>query len=266
MMPDSDAAEFERNDSLVIPTSLSKTTLRAQLGKVTPPGGWRHKICFSNGLSTSDLDCGKPWTDHPLNKIKMVERQCLDFAKQGGNALDIGSNIGYNSLYLAHRYGMNITGIDVSETLLKISRQFAEMSVIKNAEFRIEDAETFVRPNHFDLVVHFGTLYHLRNVVRALETTSKNLKIGGVLLLETQCHGEPGSMLSRFVRGFNNDPSNWWALGDGALRHILEFCGFGDIVEVFHWTSPLLDGMYRVIWKLEKITNIGKAYDDIGQG
>jgi SAM-dependent methyltransferase len=255
--------EFERDESLVIPVTMSKEDLRTTLSKVRLLGGWRHNIHFSNGLSTSELETGKPWSDRPLNKIKMVERQFPGFAKHGGTALDIGSNIGYNSLYLAHQYGMSITGIDVTQSHLEVSQLFAQLSGLTNAEFMIGDAETFLRPDHYDLVVHFGTLYHLRNVIRALETTSKNLKIGGVLLLETQCHGEPGSMLSRYVRGFNNDPSNWWALGGGALTEILEYCGFGNISEVFRWTHPSLDGMYRIIWKMDKIQAVEKAYDDI---
>jgi len=257
------AGEFERDESLVIPVTMSKEDLRKELSGVRIPGGWRHKIHFSNGLSTTDLEMGKPWSDRPLNKLKMVERQFPDFAKRGGKALDIGSNVGYNSLYLAHQYGMDVTGIDVTESHQAVSRLFADLSGLKNADFRIADAETFLRPAEYDLVVHFGTLYHLRNVVRALETTSKNLKVGGVLLLETQCHGEPGSMLSRYVRGFNNDPSNWWALGGGALTEILKYCGFGNISEVFYWTHPSLDGMYRIIWKMEKLGPIEKAYDDI---
>lgn len=256
---------FERDESLVIPVTISKDKLRVKLSQVNIRGGWRHKINFTNGLSTSDLETGKPWSDRPLNKIKMIESMFPDFAKTGGVVLDVGCNIGYNSLYLAHQYGMKVTGIDVTQSHIQVSKFLADLSGLVNAEFMIADAERFLRPEYYDLVVHFGTLYHLRNVVRALETTSKNLKIGGVLLLETQCHGEQGSMLSRYVRGFNNDPSNWWALGDGALTAILEYCGFSDIEEVFHWTHPSLDGMYRIIWKMDKVRPIEKAYDDIDQ-
>jgi tRNA1(Val) A37 N6-methylase TrmN6 len=50
-----------------------------------------------------------------LNKIKMVEKAVPDFAKEGGRAMDVGSNIGYNSLYLASRYSMSVMGIDVTK-------------------------------------------------------------------------------------------------------------------------------------------------------
>ena len=203
-----------------------------------PEGGWRHKIDFSNGLSTDKFGTGKPWSDRPLNKIKMVEKAVPDFAKEGGRALDVGSNIGYNSLYLASRYSMSVTGIDVTKGHMNVSRTFAELGSVPNVEFKLANAETYVEKDLCDLVVHFGTLCHLRNVIRALETSSSNLRVGGFLALETVCDGPPGSMHARYVRGFNNDPSNWWAVEDGALRSILDFCGFSGLQEVFRWTHP----------------------------
>jgi 2-polyprenyl-3-methyl-5-hydroxy-6-metoxy-1,4-benzoquinol methylase len=253
----------ELDGTLIIPTILSKEELKEELNKIKLQGGWRHKILFSNGLCTSELNVGKPWSDTPLNKIKMVERRFPDFARFGGKALDIGSNIGYNSLYLASKYNMDVTGIDVTKSHLEVSRLLKGYSNLSNLNFETDNAETFVKKEYYDLVVHFGTLYHLRNVVKALESASQNLKIGGVLLLETQCYGEPNSMLSRYVRGFNGDPSNWWALGEGALNEILKYCGFNNMIEIFRWTHPKLDGMYRVILKMDKTHDAELAYDEI---
>jgi 2-polyprenyl-3-methyl-5-hydroxy-6-metoxy-1,4-benzoquinol methylase len=252
----------DKDETLLIHTSLSPEELIARLAQVRLKGGWRHKINFSNGFSTDKLETGKPWSDRPLNKIKMVDKAFPDFAKQGGRALDVGSNIGYNSLYLASRYSMSVTGIDVTQGHVNVSKTFAELGGVSSVEFKLANAETYLEKGAFDLVVHFGTLYHLRNVIRALETASANLRAGGFLALETVCDGPPGSMHARYVRGFNNDPSNWWAVGDGALRSILDFCGFSEPQEVFRWTHPSLDGMYRIIWATRKVKNIETAYDD----
>ena len=164
--------------------------------------------------------------------------------------------------HLTHAYEMNVVGIEASASHVATSQLLAECSGLNRATFKVADAETYVDPEAFDLVVHFGTLYHLRNPIRALEAASRNLKVGGVLALETQCHGEPGGMTARYVRGFNGDPSNWWALGDGSLRAILTFCGFGEPIEVLHWTHPLLDGMYRIIWVMRKLYPIEQTYED----
>jgi SAM-dependent methyltransferase len=255
--------DFVIDDSLVIPVTMEPDALRERLRQMRPYGGWRHLIQFTNGVKTSDIEMAKPWSDTPLIKIRMVERAVPDFAKRGGRALDIGCNIGYNSLYLAHAHGMDVVGIDVTNSHLAVCQEFAKLSGLERAKFLMMSAETYCEPDGFDLVVHFGTLYHLRNPMLALEAASRNLKMGGVLALETQCHGEKGALISRYVHGFNDDPSNWWALGDGALRDMLAFCGFDEPVEVFHWTSPLLDGMYRIIWVMRKRREIEEAYDDM---
>jgi SAM-dependent methyltransferase len=254
---------FERDETLVIPANLEVDTLRAKLADMRPYGGWRHLIHFSNGVKTSDVEMAKPWSDRPLNKIKMVQQAVPDFARPGGRALDIGCNCGYNSLWLANTYGMDVVGIEASESHAAVSRLLAQFSGLNRSTFKIADAETYLEPEAFDLVLHFGTLYHLRNPIRALEAASRNLKIGGVLALETQCHGQKGERIARFVRGFNGDPSNWWALGDGALSDILNFCGFGEPVEVFHWSSPALDGMYRIIWVMRKLRPVEETYEEL---
>jgi SAM-dependent methyltransferase len=247
----------------VIPTNLDKEPLSIKLADMRPFGGWRHLIHFSNGVKTSDVEMAKPWSDRPLNKIKMLEQAVPDFALRSERALDVGCNCGYNSLWLANNYDMEVVGIEASDSHAAVSRLLAQFSGIERATFKPADAESFLELDAFDLVLHFGTLYHLRNPIRALETASRNLKIGGVLALETQCHGEKGERIARFVRGFNGDPSNWWALGDGALRDILTFCGFGEPVEIFHWSSPALDGMYRIIWVMRKLGPVEPAYEDI---
>jgi SAM-dependent methyltransferase len=254
---------FERDESLVITTNLSPEELRTKLSEVKPYGGWRHLIHFSNGVKTSDLETAKPWSDRPLNKIKFVQRADAEFAKRGGRALDVGCNCGYNSLWLAHAYDMGVVGIEASASHIATSQLLAQWSGMNRTEFKLADAEIYIEAEAFDLVVHFGTLYHLRNPIRALEAASRNLKIGGVLALETTSHGEKGEMTARYFRGFNGDPSNWWAIGDGALREIVTFCGFGEPLEVFKWTHPSLDGMYRLIWVMRKLRPIQETYEEL---
>jgi len=256
---------FERDETLVIPTALPPEELRTKLGQATPYGGWRHLIHFSNGVKTSDLETAEPWSDRPLNKIKMVQKADAGFARRSGRALDVGCNCGYNALWLAHAYSMHVVGIEASGSHVATSQILAECSALDRATFKVADAESYVESEAFDLVVHFGTLYHLRNPIRSLETASRNLKLGGVLALETQCHGERGGLIARYVRGFKNDPSNWWGLGDGALREILTFCGFDKPLEVFHWTHPSLDGMYRIIWVMRKLRPIEETYEELAE-
>jgi SAM-dependent methyltransferase len=79
------------------------------------------------------------------------------------------------------------TGIDIVPRHIEISRFLSEIAGV-NAEFLIASAETFSRPEEFDVILHFGTLYHLPNPVLSLRTTFDNLRSGGYLALETQVY------------------------------------------------------------------------------
>jgi 2-polyprenyl-3-methyl-5-hydroxy-6-metoxy-1,4-benzoquinol methylase len=96
----------------------------------------------------------------------------------GGKLLDVGCNSGYNSLYAAARFGMTSTGIDVLPRHIEVSRFLSELAGIP-ADFLLGTAENFSRPEQFDLILHFGTLYHLPNPVLSLTLAFENLKPGG---------------------------------------------------------------------------------------
>ena len=59
----------------------------------------------------------------------------------------------------------------------------ARFASVETCRFLQDDAETFRDPEGFDLIIHFGTLYHLPDPVLALQTTLANLRPGGLLLL-----------------------------------------------------------------------------------
>jgi SAM-dependent methyltransferase len=99
-----------------------------------------------------------------------------------------------------------------------------------NAEFLIASAETFSRPQEFDVVLHFGTLYHLANPVLSLRASFDNLRPGGYLALETQVYDHPeDANICYFMHMQNNDATNFWALSTSVLTKCLELVGFREI-------------------------------------
>jgi len=216
-----------------IKTGLSADELRRALVEWSP---WRHEICFSNGVRTSDLETLKPFNPQPWSKIKLIENH-LDF-QRGGAALDIGCNAGYNALYLRQFYAMNGIGIDWDQRHVDASKFLHELAGYKEFEFLREDACFFQRPNSFDLILHFGTLYHLKHPILSLESCVLSLRSGGWLALETQCYGEETECL--YIRGDFNDKTNWFALGPLAVMDILEGIGLTNIKETSVWRHESL--------------------------
>jgi len=239
--------------SLTLQTEMPPERLLSVLRQWEP---WRHEICFSNGVRTSQLRTGAPYTDRPLRKVQKILSRIPVDAIHGNRALDIGCNSGYNSVYLAQEYRMSVTGIDVSQRHLDVSRFLATLARGGQTEFVKQDATFFVMPEEFDLILHFGTLYHLANPVLSIENAAKSLKPGGFIGLETSCYTGEDPDLCRWIKGVNNDQSNWWALSKPVLEEILRLHGFREVALVSEsvlnkpWSKA--KGLSRVLFVARK--------------
>ena len=91
--------------------------------------------------------------------------------------------------YLAHeldKAGLTVTGIDISEPYIEYARK--QLSSPR-AEFVLGDAETFLRPEQYDISINWNTSfgYHADDEQneRMLVPYSKNLKRGGQFFFST---------------------------------------------------------------------------------
>jgi SAM-dependent methyltransferase len=206
---------------ILIDACVGEGEVRRTLKRYEP---WRHRIDFSCGASSADFKTFEPFNSTPIRKIQIAER-CVGVLAGYVRALDVGSNAGYNSLYLASRYGMQVVGVDHSPRHIKAATDMARLAGIDTCRFVQDDAETFRDPAGFDLIIHFGTLYHLKDPVQALRTALANLRPDGMLLLETQLSGSRWNRGATFIHGLRGDTSNWWALGERALVDICRTLG-----------------------------------------
>ena len=214
---------------LTLQTSVAAEELRERLRPWEP---WSIRVDFSNGVSTEEFKRRTPFNEHPLKKFSVVEAAIPFVEVSGGRMLDVGCNAGYNCIQAAKKYSISCTGIDVVHPYIESARFLSETAGI-NAEFFIASAETFSRPEEFDVALHFGTLYHLPNPVLSLRTTFDNLRPGGYLALETQVYDHPeDANICYFMHMQNNDRTNFWALNSSVLIKCLELVGFRDMREL----------------------------------
>jgi 2-polyprenyl-3-methyl-5-hydroxy-6-metoxy-1,4-benzoquinol methylase len=234
-----------KNGVLTLHTTLTPEALTEKLRHWEP---WGHRIDFDNGVSTKDFKRRIPFSERPLDKFDVVEAAIPFGDISGGRLLDIGCNAGYNSVHAAVKYGACCTGIDIVPKHVEISRFLSELAGV-NAQFFIASAETFNRPEEFDVVLHFGTLYHLPNPVLSLRATFDNLRPGGYLALETQVYDHPeDANICYFMHMQNNDPTNFWALSTSVLIKCLELMGFRAIQQLkLVATEGLAKHMARIV-------------------
>ncbi|MEO8439050.1 MAG: methyltransferase domain-containing protein [Spartobacteria bacterium] len=234
------------NKFLTLQTELSPEELRGRLQQWEP---WSIRVDFSNGISTKDFKRRVPFSEHPLSKFGVVEKEIPFAALPGGRMLDIGCNAGYNSVNAAATYGLSCTGIDVVPRHVEVSRFFAELAGV-DAQFHAGSAEIFSRPQEYDVVLHFGTLYHLPNPLLSLRLTFENLRPGGYLALETQVYDHPHDPnICYFMHMQNNDQTNFWALSTDVLTKCLELQGFREVRQLLKVVPAqgLAEHMSRVI-------------------
>ena len=220
---------MEKN-ALTLETSLSAEELQSRLKKWEP---WSIRVDFSNGVSTKDFQRRIPFAEHPLRKFGLVEPAIPFRELAGGKLLDIGCNSGYNSINASTKYGLLCTGVDVNPRHIEVSQFFSELAGVE-AQFLRASAESFSRPEQFDVVLHFGTLYHLRNPLLSLQVTFDNLRPGGYLALETQVYDHPEDPnMCYFMHMQNNDWTNFWALSTSVLAKCLELQGYREVREIY---------------------------------
>ena len=96
--------------------------------------------------------------------------------------LDIGCGVGTMSLYLAS-LGAEVTGIDISERAISLSKDAQKSLGIKNVSFHHGDI-TAAR-GIFDLVICLEVIEHIEDDGKMLDEIRSHLKKGGRLFLST---------------------------------------------------------------------------------
>jgi SAM-dependent methyltransferase len=211
-----------------IETTMSAAELSSELKKHEP---WRIGISFSNGVSTKDFETMEPFSDIPLQKLKMIMEHGGESWFHNKTVLDVGSNIGYNSITLANRFNCEVVGLEVSPVNIERAELIASWCNAK-VKFILDSAVTFSRPDTFDLILHLGTLYHLPDPVLALKNAAKNLKSGGRIYIESAVYHGEDENACRFIHGFGGDKTNYWALSPSVIRAILEDNGLSEVTQI----------------------------------
>ncbi len=215
------------NPEFHIKTETPRDILIQQLTKHEP---WRIGVSFSNGVNTADLKIMQPFSKIPLNKLRMIAEHGGEDALMNKRVLDIGSNIGYNAIILSRDFGCNVTGLEYDLRNIEKAEMIADMCGV-SVDFILGDAGTYCQPDEFDLILHLGTLYHLPDPVGALKCSAMSLKSGGQIYIESAVYEGEDDYACRFIHGYGNDYTNYWALSPKVISEILEQYGLTKVTK-----------------------------------
>jgi tRNA (mo5U34)-methyltransferase len=185
---------------------------------VASVAAWHHRFEIAPGIVT-------PGSYDPrflLDKMELPD----DLA--GKRVLDIGPSDGFFSLNLRRR-GAQVVAVDYRP---KDLHGFGIMERISGLDFDYRQGNIYdITPamfGTFEIVIFFGVLYHLPDMMKALSivrSVSSNL-----MFLETHCAAElaPEISAARYYREdtLNHDVTNFWSPNPLCLKDMLHDAAF----------------------------------------
>lgn len=213
-----------RGWELNIHTQMNHKELTEKLIKFSP---WRFELKFSNGLNTSDLETREPFNRATMFKMSLIEEHLR--IPIGADVIDLGSNIGYNSIYLASKYQARVDAIEHNEKLVHTSKFLSNLVEVEdNIHYLRSDAHQ-LPSKQYDLVLHLGLLYHMDNPYLGLMEACRCTKHGGSLFIETATTDLEDPDVCKYIRGLFGDDTNSWALSKNVIKKILLEGGMSEV-------------------------------------
>lgn len=123
------------------------------------------------------------YTHRDLNKFDNELKSFASMLPENANVLDVGCGAGIPSANFLDRAGFNVTGIDLSETMLRLARKN-----VPNATFKKMDMNDLkFNENTFDGIISVYALFHVPrgNHFSIFKSFFRILKPGGVMLINT---------------------------------------------------------------------------------
>ncbi len=191
---------------------------RLAIDLVAKVNHWHHKFKIMEGVVT-------PGSYDPGFLLNLLE---LPPDMRGIRALDIGPSDGFFSMHMALR-GAEVTSVDYRA---KTSHGFATMEAITGLKFDYRQANVYELTRAdlggFDIVLFLGVLYHLPDMMRALDIVDH--LCDGRLLLETAFEPSlfPGTAVARYYESatLGNDRTNFWVPNRECILAMLRDCSF----------------------------------------
>lgn len=152
------------------------------------------RIFGKHFVSTGGLETTKEFVD-------MLDLQA------GQAVLDIGCGIGGSAFYMAEKFDVNVTGMDLSTNMINIALERANEIGDNRVQFEVADAtKREYAPQSVDVVYSRDTILHIKDKLQLFKAFFTWMKPGGKVLISDYCcsEGEHTDTFKKYVaqRGY----------------------------------------------------------------
>jgi ubiquinone/menaquinone biosynthesis C-methylase UbiE len=163
------------------------------------------------------------YSNRDINKFNSELESFSKLLPKNAHVLDVGCGAGIPTAKFLSEKGIKVTGIDISETMIKLARQN-----VPHAEFFKMDANKLQFPeNSFDGIISVYTLFHIprKNHLDIFKQFYEVLKPNGILMMNSGVSGSEG------VSHFFGVPMFWSNYSPKETLELVQKAGFSILFE-----------------------------------
>lgn len=163
------------------------------------------------------------YSNRDLNKFNGELDKFIELLPKEAHVLDAGCGAGIpTAKYLVNK-GLKVTGVDISDTMLKMARNNVPKGNFLNQDLNNLDFEK----ENFDGVISVYTLFHIpkNNHEKIFRQVFEILKPGGIMLINTGVSDSEG------ISSFFGEPMFWSNYDPKKTLEIVKSIGFSILFE-----------------------------------
>lgn len=163
------------------------------------------------------------YANRDLTKFNSELEKFSELLPKYAHILDVGCGAGIPTAEYLTNKNITVTGIDISDTMLKLARK----NVPKATFINMDAYNLIFPPNSFDGLISVYTLFHIprKGHSNILRNFYEVLKPGGIILINS------GVSESEGVSNFFGVPMFWSNYTPDALLELVKEAGFSIIFE-----------------------------------
>lgn len=223
--------------------------------KIGALGPWYHAVDLGDGVVTP----GKV-DPRPRAQLALAE---LPEDLSGSTVLDIGGNCGGVAIEFARR-GADTTVLEVKEEFIAQGEFLADVLDLR-VKFRRGVVYDVPRLGHYDFVVFYGLIYHLRHPLLALDmvraATRRRMFLSARLSEADGLVWEMSNVAGHVGEAGKEHWFNWWLPTAAAMEESMRVYGFTDI-RTLEIDSKRVEGF----WAASPDPGVPPLHDHAGAG